>query len=257
MRKLQDALKRTVDALKSALDQGREKGDELIVRAEKLAEKLKQLGADMGQKLRQTLHQYQGKAKELVTKLRQMFRRSERQTESPLAANRVRRSLADRLRDRLADGPGHRLGDRLRDRLADRIPELDEDEEVRRICETVVRLALPLHKDRVRDRCERHARAIIHRLNRHLHPDSVTEVPSDPEFESELDRAEEPDTEFLSLRLFGNSAMDDVVKRVCAAVTVLLPESRKEQARAMCEQRLTDLIHRFRRRPHSSTTASP
>lgn len=166
MQKLQDALKRTVEALKHKLDQGQEAGNELIVRAHKLGEKLRQMGADLGDKFAKAVEKYQGKAKDLIQKLIAFIRRPHQPTESPVARNK--RSIFDRL------------------------PEVDEDAAVRRICDTVVRLALPMHRDRVREGCEKHARAVIRRLNGHRHPDQP-EVQPDPEIEEELDEARHVD----------------------------------------------------------------
>lgn len=177
---MQEALKRAVDSLKTGLDHGRETADQLIVRANKLAEKLHQLGLDVGNDLRQMVREYQGKAKELIHRLSELFRRPKDET-----AVRSRRSLSDRL------------------------SELDEDQAVHRICDPIVRLSLPRHRDVVRERCERHARAVIRRLKSHLNHDSDNEVDanpdSDPEIESELDLAEGPNSEFMSL---SNSLVD-------------------------------------------------
>lgn len=171
VQKLQDALRRTVEAVKQKLDQGQEMGNDLIIRTHKLAEKLQQLGADVGEKLRQDVRTYQGKAKEFVQTLIAFFRRRQPNA-NPLS--RSRRSLSDRL------------------------PELDEDETVRKICDTVVRLALPSHRAEVRQRCEKHARAVIRRLNERLHPEShQPDSQPDPEVEAELDRAEQPDADLL------------------------------------------------------------
>ena len=171
VKKLQDALRRTVESLKRTLDQGQEKGNELILRAHKLAVLLKQLRADLGEKFHKTVESYTGKAKEFVAKLKALFQR--KPAESPLT--RSRRSVFDR------------------------VPEVDEDETVRKICDTVVRLSLPRFRDTVREQCERHARAVIRRLNERLHPGrhehdedrSTTPYPDDAE---ELDRAEQPES---------------------------------------------------------------
>jgi hypothetical protein len=219
VKKLQDALKRTVEAVKEKLDQGREAGNVLIERAHKLAVQLQKLGEDVGQKLRQAIQKYQGKVKDFVHKLLDRFRRPRLSTEAPLP--RYKRSLGDH------------------------IPEVNEDEAVRKICDTVVRLALPMHRDRVRERCERHARAVIRRLNERLHPDSHQPEVTDPEIDDELDRAEQPDGEFISLRdRLSLPDRDTAITKFCDTIVRIVPQSRKEQVRAECVKRLNDAVNR-------------
>ena len=95
MEKLQAALRRTVESLKRTLDKGQEAGNELIVRAHKLAVLLKKLQADLGEKFHKTVETYSGKVKEFVQKLKDLFKR--KPTESPL--DRSRRSLAERMNE--------------------------------------------------------------------------------------------------------------------------------------------------------------
>lgn len=155
-------------------------------------------------------------------------------------ANKLREMGADvggKVRDSVTSLP-----DKARDLLAKFIAPIDEDEQVRKICETVVRLALPSRREKVKEHCERHARAVIRRLNNRLHPELA--VPEeDPELADEVE--ETPENSDFSLEV-GSGKKNDVVHRLCSVIGRIIPDDKKDQVRADCEKRVAEMIEKVK-----------